>query len=113
QSMDKDTFAYDVTKQAFYDGRVLAPEHPKALRELITLEIDTQKGKIDHPPHGSKDISDSIAGVVFGLTMRREIWSRHRIPLQRIPRSISEAKPQGKNSIPYIENAREENRRRA
>lgn len=107
QSMDKDTFAYDVTKQAFYDGRIRAPEHPKALRELISLEIDTQKGKIDHPAHSSKDVADSIAGVVFGLTMRREIWARHRVPLHRVPRSILEARPQGKHSIAAIEKAQE------
>jgi hypothetical protein len=29
--------------------------------------------------HNSKDCSDAIAGVVFGLTMRREIWLSHGI----------------------------------
>ena len=58
QSMDIDTMAYDVTKQAFYDGRILAPLHAKARKEMITLEIDTKKNKIDHPPQGSKDVSE-------------------------------------------------------
>jgi len=65
---------------------------------MITLEMDTKKNKIDHPPQGSKDVSDAMAGVVFGLTMRREIWLRHQIPLQRIPASLS-AKAQTKGNI--------------
>jgi hypothetical protein len=89
QSMDKDTEAYDFTKQAFYDGRVEAPAHAKAQREMITLEIDTKKRIIDHPPHGSKDVSDSMAGVIRGLTILREIWVRHGIPMQMVPPSIA------------------------
>ena len=98
QSMDKDTYAYDVMKQAFSDLRVKAPAHPKAHREMITLEIDTKKRKIDHPPHGSKDISDAMAGVALGLSQRREIWNAFGIPTHRIPQSLMGAKP-GKDSI--------------
>lgn len=99
QSMDIDTFAYDVTKQAFYDGRIRAPAHPKAQREMVTLEIDTKKNVVNHPPQGSKDVSDSMAGVAVGLTMRREIWVRHRIPMHKRPRSLLEHKGQTKASI--------------
>jgi hypothetical protein len=35
--------------------------------------------------------------VVSGLTLRREIWLRHGIPLSRIPPSLSA--PAGKNSV--------------
>lgn len=84
-SMDKDTTPYDVLKQAFYDGRVKCPHHPRALTELIRLELDTKKQKIDHPPNGSKDIADAMAGVAYGLTMRRELWHRHGVPLTQVP----------------------------
>jgi hypothetical protein len=114
QSMDVDTMAYDVTKQAFYDGRLLVPDHPKAQREMTCLEIDTKKNKVDHPPQGSKDVSDSMAGVVIGLTMRREIWLRHQVPLQRIPISLK-SKGQTKDSVsaqerremPYVDRVRQ------
>jgi hypothetical protein len=105
RSMDVDTFAYDVTKQAFYDDRILAPEHARAQREMISLEIDTKKNKIDHPPNGSKDVADSIAGVVAGLTMRREIWNRHGISTAKIPQTIRDARGQTKNSIEAKEKA--------
>jgi hypothetical protein len=94
RSMDVDTLAYDITKQAFYDGRVRAPAHPKAMKELTRLEIDTKKQKIDHPPAGSKDVADAIAGAVCGLTRAREIWIRHKIPLHRIPATVMAVKPQ-------------------
>jgi hypothetical protein len=95
--MDTDTLAYDATKQAFYDDRIRAPEHAKALKEMCTLEFDAKHQRIDHPPQGSKDVADAMAGVVLGLTVRREIYSRHDVPLNRIPPSL--AKITSKNSI--------------
>ena len=96
QSMDTTMEAYDLLKQAFYDARVLAPEHQKALRELLTLEFDAKKQKVDHQPQGSKDVADAMAGVAYGLTMRREIWVRHNIPLTRVPKSLEKV---GKRSV--------------
>jgi hypothetical protein len=93
-SMDRDSLPYDVTKTAFYDGRVKAPIHDKALSEIVRLERDPQSGKIDHPPNFSKDCADAVAGVVYGLTYRREIWARHGVPINRhlieIARAIDE-----------------------
>jgi hypothetical protein len=88
QSMDTDTGPYDLLKQAFYDGRVKCPKHDKALKECLTIEFDAKHQKIDHPPQGSKDVSDAMAGVAFGLTMRRELWSRHEVNLNKFPASL-------------------------
>jgi len=88
QSIDTDTMPYEVTKTAFYDQRISAPQHARALMEMIRLERDPLKGTIDHPPHGSKDCADAVAGVVYGLTMRRDIWLRHKIPLAEVPPSL-------------------------
>lgn len=97
-SMDVNTFAYDVTKSAFYDDRVRAPEHAKALHELTTLEFDPKANKIDHSPFGSKDVSDSLAGVICGLTMRREVWTKHNVPTWRAPQMLRES-GKGKDSL--------------
>jgi hypothetical protein len=83
QSMDKTSLPYDVTKTAFYDGRVKAPKHDRALSEIVRLERNSQSGKIDHPPNFSKDCADAVAGVVYGLTYRREPWVRYRVPINR------------------------------
>lgn len=106
QSMDTDTVAYDVAKQALYDGRVLAPESAKAQQEWARLERDPKTRKIDHPPKGSKDISDSMAGVIYGLTMRREIWTRHGVSLRAIPTNLLEREQGGKTNIRYLETLR-------
>lgn len=79
QSMDINSKPYDITKSALNDGRVVIPAHPKLQRELISLEQNPKTNKIDHPPNGSKDVADSLAGVVYGLTMRSSIWAQHGV----------------------------------
>lgn len=41
--------------------------------------------------HNSKDVSDALAGVVYGLTMRREIWALHGISSIALPTSVKQA----------------------
>jgi hypothetical protein len=72
---------YDVLKTALYDQRIEAPNHRVALRELLSLEQDARTGRIDHTPHGSKDCGDAIAGVVYGLARRREVYALMREPV--------------------------------
>lgn len=88
QSIDIGTGPYEFVKNAFYDGRLSIPAHPKCLRELASLEKDAKRQKIDHPPGGSKDVSDALAGVTYGLTMRREIWAQYGIQAVQVPRSV-------------------------
>ena len=79
---------YDFCKTAMYEDRINIPTHHKLHKEILMLEKDTKTGKIDHPPGGSKDCADALAGVVFGLTMRREMWGLYRIPILMIPQAI-------------------------
>lgn len=80
-SVDKKTDPYDTVKDLLYLGLLRGYENPIAIRELKELKkID---GKIDHPEmswerletegleHGSKDVSDGLAGSVF--TSMKEI----------------------------------------
>lgn len=80
QSVDVTMMPYDILKSAFYDARVSAPAHKHCLLELVSLEKDFKTGKVDHPPSGSKDVSDAMAGVAAGLSSRREIWAMFGIP---------------------------------
>jgi hypothetical protein len=89
-SMDTDSLGYDVTKTAFYDGRLSLPPHDHTLEELIRLERDPATGLIDHPPNGSKDCSDALAGVVYGLTYRRETWVRYGVSMREILTKIAD-----------------------
>lgn len=87
-SVDTDNLPYDTLKTGMYQGRVRVPEHDFAKREIISLERDAKKNKIDHPPNGSKDVADAMAGVAYGLTMRRETWLSHGISMFEIPSSV-------------------------
>lgn len=72
-SMDRDTDAYDIFKQAMYDDRLDMADNELARTELTTLEVNEKTGMIDHPKVGSKDIADAIAGAVKAASMSRMI----------------------------------------
>ena len=91
QSIDINCDPYEFTKNAIYDKRLSFPEHARCQRELASLEKNTKKAKIDHPPGASKDVSDALAGVVYGLTMRREIWALYGVQSVQLPSTIKAA----------------------
>ena len=45
-------------------GRCRLPHNPLLVQELSRLELVKGK-KVDHPPHGSKDLADAVCGAVF------------------------------------------------
>ncbi len=85
RSLDKEAFPYELFKSAIMQGRIRAPMHERARREIMRLERDPKTGKIDHPPQGSKDCADAMAGVCHTLTMQRATWIDHQIPPHDIP----------------------------
>lgn len=66
-SVDSTTAPYDSLKAAIYEGRIDFYRYEPFLSELKALEYDREKGKVDHPLAGKKDVSDAVAGVVYGL----------------------------------------------
>jgi hypothetical protein len=82
-SMDITLLPYTITKTAIYQGRLKCPKSERTRLELLSLEMLAKQGKIDHPPNGSKDVSDALAGVCHGLTTRREVWAAHGVPLNQ------------------------------
>lgn len=55
-------------RDVIYDGRLEAYYSEIAVLEILALHRKSN-GKIDHPPYGSKDIADSIAGAVHGAIL--------------------------------------------
>jgi hypothetical protein len=53
-------------------------------KELLSLEWDEGREKVDHSPHGSKDLADALAGVVYGISRRRDVWDQHRIDPDKV-----------------------------
>lgn len=62
-SVDRDLGAYETLKELANDGRLRMYEYPPLLRELRRLEL-VRGVKADHPPGGSKDVADAVAGAV-------------------------------------------------
>ena len=54
------TPCWNTLRDLMYDGRLDGYEHKLLVNELLSLE-KTNKGKIDHPSNGSKDLSDAVA----------------------------------------------------
>jgi hypothetical protein len=72
-SVDRGTEAYELLRDAVYDGRVLLYDNDILRQELVTLEYYSEKKKVDHPPKGSKDISDAVAGALYAASNSRGI----------------------------------------
>ena len=66
-SVDETVAPYTEVKLAIKDERLWLPPHAMLVKELREVELDETKQKVDHPPHGSKDCSDAVAGVVYML----------------------------------------------
>lgn len=76
-SVDRSTLPYEDLREALYDGRLEFPPYITYMNKgdvkrvnVLVQELqqltDTGK-KIDHPPAGSKDLADAVAGVVSTL----------------------------------------------
>jgi hypothetical protein len=59
---------YDILKQALYEDRVSYYRYQLLMEELSKLEKNGKTGKVDHPDNFSKDVADSLCGVIFTLS---------------------------------------------
>jgi hypothetical protein len=64
-SVDTTLEPYTRVRLAYRDSRLYTPNHEQYLREIMDLQME--KGKYDHLPGGSKDVSDAVAGTVYLL----------------------------------------------
>jgi hypothetical protein len=66
-SVDTQMDPYENLKSVFYEDRIDIYNYPRLFKELRELEKDEKKKKVDHPPRGSKDIADALAGCLYTL----------------------------------------------
>jgi len=76
-SMDRSDEAYQQVKRGLYQDRLEIPDNDILVKELVQLDRDEKSGKVDHPPKGSKDISDALAGAIYAASTSR--LYRHQI----------------------------------
>ncbi len=63
-SVDRNTAAYDTLKEKIYAGKLKCYRYEPFLQEMSRLELK-EGAKVDHPPSGSKDVTDAVAGAVY------------------------------------------------
>lgn len=68
QSVDRTRTPYDTLKNAINEARIVGPKINVLERELIDLEDDRKRNKIDHPANGSKDVADCIAACIYNAS---------------------------------------------
>lgn len=91
-SVDKNLLPYQDLRDALYEERIEFPRYMIQMKhgdtkqvniayQELTRLVDTGK-KVDHPPKGSKDVADAMAGVCATLsedrTLRRGVRSTER-----------------------------------
>lgn len=74
-SVDRHSTQYKQFRDALYDTRILLLDDDDVLSEILDLEYDTDKDKIDHSPSGKKDVADSLAGAYCNMLERRTTWA--------------------------------------
>lgn len=72
-SPDRTTVPYLSLQRMLYDGLLKLIYIPLLEKELVELNLDNYKQKIDHPVTGSKDGSDSLACAVQNAINHRNI----------------------------------------
>lgn len=82
-SVDTSMEPYITMKNAINDERCDLPAHVKAQKEAIALEVDYVKQKVDHNALNSKDVTDSLAGMIHGLSIQKAVWLQHGISWQK------------------------------
>lgn len=92
-SVDRSTLPYEDLRDAIYERRIEFPPYLTYMRLGATerveiavkelMELQHTGKKIDHPPQGSKDVTDAMAGVVTTLmgdrTYRKGVTSMRAI----------------------------------
>jgi len=66
-SVDKTMEPYTVLKTAFYEGRISVYEYPILLEELVQLQRDEVKRKVDHPQNGCF-VGNTRVSLINGMT---------------------------------------------
>ena len=80
QSVDRKTDAYDCLRDLLMEDRIHMYRYDPFIDEIGQLQrtIRGRYVKIDHPPDGSKDVSDAVAGAVFSAIKDRTIYPNYR-----------------------------------
>ncbi|MEG1121207.1 MAG: hypothetical protein RSE62_03290 [Citrobacter sp.] len=74
-SVDRTSTPYKQFRDACYDGRMYLPDNDILVEEILSLEYDEKKDKIDHPVTFTKDVADAACGAYHNMLERKSTWS--------------------------------------
>lgn len=74
-SVDRSSTPYKQLRDAMYDTRLILQDDDVVLSEVLDLEYDEDKDKVDHSVNGSKDVSDAICGAYTNMLERKSTWT--------------------------------------
>ncbi len=75
-SVDRTTRPYENVRDVLYQDRLdIQPDCELLPLELRTVEYYVKRNKIDHPPNGTKDVSDALAGALDKALRSRRVRS--------------------------------------
>lgn len=77
-STDTTIIPYSELKNAYIERRMLHPRHSIYWDEIINLQHDPKKDKVDHQSGSSKDVADAAACVVHILTHKVAVYSKEK-----------------------------------
>lgn len=73
-SVDRSSTPYKQFRDAMYDTRILLLDDDTVTTEILDLEYDEDKDKVDHSVNGSKDVADAICGAYTNMLEKRSTW---------------------------------------
>jgi hypothetical protein len=95
-SVDKTDQPYRVLRDCLNAGAVSFYHYEIFEKEILALEHDPEaksgKGNVDHPPGGSKDVSDAVCGVCYGVTT-----AKGGLPATPVPEGYGDRPPGEEN----------------
>lgn len=74
-SVDRTSAPYKQFRDALYDGRIALLDDDDLVSEIIELEYDATKDKVDHSVVGKKDLSDAVCAAYHNMLERRSTWT--------------------------------------
>lgn len=73
-SVDRTSAPYKQFRDAMYDVRIALLDDDELVTEIVELEYDVNKDKVDHSVVGKKDLSDAVCAAYHNLLERRSTW---------------------------------------
>lgn len=73
-SVDKDDRPYRMLRDCLFQKAVNYYHYQPFIDEVLELEHNAEKQKVDHPAGGSKDVSDALCGMVYGVTTAKQYF---------------------------------------